>query len=76
MYKIEHFTISPSVHLSEEDKIFNPENDTIIIRTKEYYKHLVNTINTKYIHFNRPVIIFFESDKKLQDFLKSKPNIG
>lgn len=73
IYCIEHQTISPSVHSSDESKIFNKISGVIIIKDPlEYYRSLINEIKSKYLNCERPVILFFEDNEKLEKFRTSE----
>ena len=69
IYGIEHKTFSPSVHSSDPANIFNPaQNITIIKDSSEYYRMLVNEMDSTYLKFDRPIILFFEDNEKLEKF--------
>jgi hypothetical protein len=73
IYGIEHKTFSPSVHSSDPAKIFNPVQGVTVIKTSnEYYRELVNEMDSKYLKFDRPVILFFEDNDKLEKFASSE----
>lgn len=64
IYCIEHSTFSPSVYSSDISRVFKPMQDVTIIRdSKEYYRMLVNEMESKYLINDRPVILFFENNE-------------
>ena len=72
IYGIEHKTFSPSVHSSDPEKIFHTVQGVQIIKdSSEYYRSLVNEMDSKYLKFDRPVILFFEDNEKLEKFANS-----
>jgi hypothetical protein len=65
IYGIEHKTFSPSVHTSAADTslIFNPAQGAFVIKEpNDYYRLLVNEMDSKYLSFGRPIILFFEDN--------------
>jgi pyruvate/2-oxoglutarate/acetoin dehydrogenase E1 component len=60
------------VHSSDESSIFNPNSGVTIIKdTSEYYMKLINEMAI-YLGNSRPVILFFEHNKSLNQFLNSE----
>ena len=69
---INHYTLSPSVHSSDQSHIFNPNSGVIINNdSSEYYKKLIDEMETYRKDF-RPVIFFFEHNKALKQFVNSQ----
>jgi hypothetical protein len=60
------------VHSSDESRIFNPNSGVTIVKdTSEYYMKLINEMAI-YLESSRPIILFFEHNKSLWQFLKSE----
>jgi hypothetical protein len=60
------------VHSSDESRIFNPNSGVTIVKdTSEYYMKLINEMAI-YLESSRPIILFFEHNKSLSQFLKSE----
>jgi hypothetical protein len=71
VYMINHYTLSPSVHSSDQSHVFNPNSGVIINDSSEYYKKLIDEME-KYRENFRPVILFFEHNKALKQFVNSQ----
>jgi hypothetical protein len=72
VYMINYYTLSPSVHSSDQSHVFNPNSGVIINNdSSEYYKKLIDEMETYRKDF-RPVIFFFEHNKALKQFVNSQ----
>jgi hypothetical protein len=57
------------VHSNDESRIFNPNSGVEVIKEpSEYYMILINRMEI-YLESGRPVILFFEHNKSLQQFV-------